>query len=80
MAARCARFHLKRNLLRLPRKAIVPAWFVVGGLFAVLGPPMTLATSVVVLLLGTVAVTIGLTLWHMPEPTIAEMLNHVEPS
>ena len=62
------------------RKAIVPVWFVMFGLFALLGPSMTFATSVMVLLLGTMALTIMLILWKTPEPTHAEVLHRVETS
>jgi hypothetical protein len=62
------------------RKAIVPVWFGMFGLFALLGPSMTFATSVFVLLLGTMAPTIMLILWKTPQPTIAEVLNLVETS
>ena len=57
------------------RKAVIPVWLVVFGLFA---PSMTFATGVFVLLLGTLALAIMLILWKPPPPTIAEVLRQVE--
>jgi hypothetical protein len=47
------------------RTAIIPAWLVVFGLFASFGSPMTLGPGVVVLV-GGVALTSMLLLWHGP--------------
>ena len=69
-------------LMLFRRKAVIPVWLVVFGLFALFGPSMTFATGVFVLLLGTLALTIMLiVLWKAPPPTIAEVLRQVdEPS
>jgi hypothetical protein len=53
-------------------------WWVVFGLFALFGSSMTFATGVLLLLLGTLALTIMLMLWKAPPPTIAEVLRQVE--
>jgi hypothetical protein len=63
-------------LMLFRRKAVIPVWLVVFGLFALFGPSMTFATGVFVLLLGTL--TIMLMLWKAPPPTIAEVLRQVE--
>ena len=63
------------------RKAVIPVWLVVFGLFglfALFGPSMTFATGVFVFLLGTLALTIMLILWKPPPHTIAEVLRQVE--
>lgn len=62
------------------RKAVIPVWLVVFGLFALFGSPMTFATGVLLLLVGGVATAIVLILWKKPSPTIAEVLHHVETS
>ena len=68
-------------MLFLRRKAVIPVWLVVFGLFALFGSSMTFATGVFVLLLGTLALAIMLILWKPPPPTIAEVLRQVdEPS
>jgi hypothetical protein len=53
------------------RTAIIPVWFVVFGLVAVLGSSMTFASGVVLLLVGGVALTVMLVLWEKLLPTIA---------
>jgi hypothetical protein len=65
-------------LMLFRRKAVIPVWFVVFGLFALFGSSMTFATGVFVLLLGTLALIIMLMLWKAPPPTIAEVLRQVE--
>ena len=60
------------------RKALIPVWLVVFGLFALFGSSMTFTTGVFVLLPGTLALTIMLMLWKAPPPTIAEVLRQVE--
>jgi hypothetical protein len=62
------------------RKAVIPVWLVVFGLFALFGPSMTFAAGAFVLLLGTLALTIMLMLWKAPPPTIAEVLHEVDES
>jgi len=57
------------------RKAIVPVWIVVLGLFALFGPPMTTSTSVLVLLFWGVALSIMLVLWKEPALSISEILR-----
>jgi len=53
------------------RTAIIPVWFVVFGLVAVLGSSMTFASGVVLLLVGGVALTVMLVLWEKLLPAIA---------
>jgi hypothetical protein len=65
-------------LMLFRRKAVIPVWLVVFGLFALFGSSMTFATGVFVLLLGTLALAIMLILWKPPPPTIAEVLRQVE--
>ena len=66
-------------LMLFRRKAVIPVWLVVFGLFALFGSSsMTLATGGFVLLLGTLALTMMLILWKAPPPTIAEVLRQVE--
>lgn len=65
-------------LMLFRRKAVIPMWSVVFGLFALSGSSMTFATGVFVLLLGTLALIIMLVLWKAPPPTIAEVLRQVE--
>ncbi len=67
-------------LMVFRRKAAIPVWLVVFGLFALFGSSMTFATGVFVLLLGTLALTIMLMLWKAPPHTIAEMLRDVDAS
>jgi hypothetical protein len=55
------------------RRAIVPVWPLVFGLFVLLGSPMTLATRVVLLLAAGLALTIMLGLWQEPLPTVVAM-------
>ena len=64
-------------LMLFRRKAVIPVWWVVFGLFALFGSSMTFATGVFVLL-GTLALTMMLILWKAPPPTIAEVLHQVE--
>jgi hypothetical protein len=68
-------------MLRLFRRtAIIPVWFVVFALFALFGPSMTFTTSVLVAVLGTLALSIMLILWKAPPSTIAEVLRDVDAS
>jgi len=59
------------------RKAIVPVWVIVFGLFALFGPG-TVDTSVLLLIVGVVAPVIMLILWREPVPTVAEVLHRVD--
>jgi hypothetical protein len=61
------------------RTAVIPVWLIVFGLFA-LGSSMTLSASVLVAVLGTVALTIMLILLKAPPSTIAEVLHDVDAS
>ena len=67
-------------LMLFRRKAVIPVWLVVFGLFALFGPSMTFATGVFVVVLGTLALTIMLILWKAPPSTIAEVLRDVDAS
>lgn len=62
------------------RNATIAAWVVAFGLVALLASPVTLTTSVLILVVGgVVAPAIMLALWPVgPPPTIAEVLHHVE--
>lgn len=62
------------------RKAFIPVWLVVFGLFALFESPMTFATGVLVLIVGVAAPAIVLILSKKPSPTVAEVLHHVEAS
>jgi hypothetical protein len=55
------------------RRAIVPVWPLVFGLFVLLGSPMAFATRVVLLLAAGLALTIMLGLWKEPLPTVVAM-------
>lgn len=61
------------------RKAIIPVWVIVFGLFALFGP-VTVATGTLLLMVGIVAPAIMLILWKEPAPTVAEVLHHVDSS
>jgi len=61
------------------RRAIVPAWPLVFGLFVLLGSPMTFATRVVLLLAAGVALTIMLALWKEPAPTVVAIATPDSP-
>ena len=65
-------------LMLFQRKAVIPVWLLVFGLFALFASSMTFATGLFVLLLGTLALTMMLILWKAPPPTIAEVLREVE--
>ena len=65
-------------LMLVRRTPVIPVWLVLFGLFALFGSSMTFATGVLVLLLGTLALTIMLILWKPPPHTIAEVLRQVE--
>ena len=67
-------------LMLFRRKAVIPVWLLMFGLFALFGSSMTFATGLGVLLLGTLALTMMLILWKAPPPTIAEVLRQVEES
>ena len=62
------------------RTAIIPVWLVVFGLFAWFGPPMSVATGMLLLIMGGVALAIMLAVWKEHSPTVAEVLHHVETS
>lgn len=62
------------------RTVVIPVWLVAFGLFALLGPPMSVAASVLLLTLGLLGPAIVLMLWKQPSPTVAEVLHHAEAS
>lgn len=62
------------------RKAIVPVWLVVFGLFALFAVPMTLATGTLLFIAGVVPPLIMLALWTERSPTVAEVLHQAETS
>ncbi len=67
-------------LMLFRRKAVIPVWLVVFGLFALFGSSMTFTTGVFVVVLGTLALTIMLILWKAPPSTIAEVLRDLDAS
>jgi hypothetical protein len=62
------------------RKAFIPFWLLSCVAFAVLATPMTWATGLLLLIIGTVVPVVAILLWRTPPPTIAEVLNRVEGS
>ncbi len=62
------------------RKAIIPVWVVVFGLFALFAPPMTLAAGAFMLLGWGMALAIMLFLWKKPSPTVHQVLHHAKAS
>jgi hypothetical protein len=52
----------------------------VFALFALFGPSMTFTTGVLVVVLGTLGLSIMLILWKAPPSTIAEVLRDVDAS
>lgn len=62
------------------RKAVIPVWLIVFGLFALFGPPLTFATGMLLLIVGGMALAIMLVLWKEHSPTVAEVLHHVDAS
>ena len=60
------------------RKAFIPFWLLACVLFAALSTPMTWATGLLLVFVGTLVPVVGVALWKMPPPTIAEVLNRVE--
>jgi hypothetical protein len=61
-------------------KAIIPAWIALLVLVALFGWPMTVATGVLLLLVGIVPPAILLILSREPSLTVAEVLHHTETS
>jgi hypothetical protein len=61
------------------RKAFIPIWVIVFGLFSFFGP-VNVATGTLLLTVGIVAAGIMLILWRDPTPTIGEVLHHVDQS
>ena len=55
------------------RTAVIPVWLLVFGLFVLFGSPLTFPPGLLVLLLlaGSVALTIMRVLWQKPAPTVA---------
>ena len=66
--------------IRITRTTIIPIWLVMFGLIALVGPPVTSSTGVLLLILWSVALAIVLVLWRDPPPTVAEVLHQVETS
>ena len=66
--------------IRITRTTIIPIWLVMFGLIALVGPPVTSSTGVILLILWSVALAIVLVLWRDPPPTVAEVLHQVETS
>ena len=60
------------------RKAFIPFWLLACVLFAALNTPMTWATGLLLVIVGTVVPVVAVLLWKVPPPTIAEVLNRVE--
>lgn len=61
-------------------KAIIPAWIALLVLVGLFGWPMTVATGVLLLLVGIVPPAILLILSREPSLTVAEVLHHTETS
>ena len=61
-------------------KAIIPAWIAVLVLVALFKWPMTVATGVLLLLVGIVPAAILLILSREPSLTVAEVLHQTETS
>jgi hypothetical protein len=61
-------------------KAIIPAWIAVLVVVALFEWPMTVATGVLLLLVGIVPPAILLILSREPSLTVAEVLHHTETS
>jgi hypothetical protein len=61
-------------------KAIIPAWIAVLVIFALFEWPMTVATGVLLLLVGIVPAAILLILSREPSLTVAEVLHQTETS
>lgn len=62
------------------RKAFIPFWIVVCILVAAVVSPMTWATGLLLLVVGTVVPVAAIFLGKAPPPTIAEVLNRAERS
>jgi hypothetical protein len=62
------------------RAPIILAWLIIVGLVAVIAGPLTLATRVLLVIIGVVPSAIMFTLWKAPSPTIAEVLHRAEAS
>jgi hypothetical protein len=66
---------------RLSLKALIPVWLTGFALVAVFVSPMTLATGVLLLMIGLVVPAVTILLWKDQQPpTVAEVLNRVERS
>lgn len=61
-------------------KAIIPAWIAVLVIFALFEWPMTVATGVLLLLVGIAPPAILLILSREPSLTVAEVLHRTETS
>jgi len=66
--------------IQISRTAVIPIWLILFGLIALVGPPVTSASGVFLLILWSVALAIVLVLWREPPPTVAEVLHQVEAS
>lgn len=64
----------------LQRKAVVPVWVLVLGLFGLFGPSMTFSTGTFVIFIWGLALTIMLVWWKAPTPSIAEVVRDVRVS
>jgi hypothetical protein len=64
----------------ITRTTIISIWLVMFGLIALVGPPVTSSTGMIVLTLWSVALAIVFVLWRDPPPTVAEVLHQVETS
>jgi hypothetical protein len=64
----------------ITRTTIIPIWLVMFGLIALVGPPVTSSTGVIVLTLWSVALAIVFVLLRDPPPTVAEVLHQAETS
>jgi hypothetical protein len=61
-------------------QSLVPVWLVALGLVALFQSPMTLATALLLLMVGLVVPSVVILLRNDPPRTIAEVLNRVERS
>lgn len=62
------------------KKAFLPFWLAACVLFAILSSPMSWATGLLLLIVGSVVPVVVIRLWKAPPQTIAEVLNGVERS
>jgi hypothetical protein len=62
-------------------KALISVWLAAFGLIVVFVSPMSLATGVLVFMVGLVVPAVTILLWKdQPPPTVAEVLHRVERS